>query len=126
MRIAMFSRLMLASVCLSLLSFALLPDATITGTLKILALLTVATITITAVYPDLRGIKAGDRVSVVNDSAIPAIIGRIGTAGASGKKNDRIKITLNNGNEALGVIESYVGLISPAKIRLLYEEKLVE
>lgn len=126
MRIMMFVKLMVASLCLSLLAFALLPDSSVVGTLKIMALGTVASIAVTAFYPEFRGIKAGDTVSVVTDSGIPAIIGRMGTASAPGKKNQRIKITLQNGTEVLGVIESYTGIISPPRIRLLYEERLVD
>jgi len=126
MRIAIFFKLMIASVCISLLAFALVPGVGIIEALKLLALSTVISIAITAFYPDIRGIKAGDTVSVVNDSNIPSIIGRMGIAAASGRKNGQIKITLSNGNEVIGVVESYVGLISPPKIRILYEEKLVE
>ncbi len=126
MRLMMFFKLMIISLCASLLAFAFLPGSTLTGTLKIMAVGTVLSIGVTAFYPELRGIRAGDTVSVVADSGIPAIIGRLGTAGASGKKNQKIKITLQNGNEALGVIESYTGIISPPRIRLLYEERLVD
>ncbi len=126
MRIMMFFKLMVISLCASLLAFALLPDSSMIGTLKIMAVGTVLSIGVTAFYPEVRGIKAGDTVSVVADSGIPAIIGRLGTAAMSGKKNQRIKITLQNGNEAFGVIESYTGIISPPRIRLLYEERLVD
>jgi hypothetical protein len=91
-----------------------------------LAIGTVASVAIVAIYPELRGIKAGDTVSVVNDSRIPSLIGRMGHAVAAGKKNAQIKIMLQNGTEVMGVIESYTGLISPPKIRVLYEERLVE
>ncbi len=126
MRIMMFFKLMVISLCASLLAFAILPDSSMIGTLKIMAVGTVLSIGVTAFYPEVRGIKAGDTVSVVADSGIPAIIGRLGTAAMSGKKNQRIKITLQNGNEAFGVIESYTGIISPPRIRLLYEERLVD
>ena len=125
MRLMMFCKLMILSLCISLLSFALLSVAPI-ETLKIMAIGTVLSIGITAFYPDIRGIKQGDMVAVVNDSSIPSIIGRQGRAAANGRKNDHIKIVLNNGSEVLGVIESYTGIISPPKIRILYEEKLVD
>ncbi len=126
MRLMMFFKLMIISLCASLLAFAFLPEATLMGTLKIMAVGTVLSIGVTAFYPEFRGIKTGDTVSVVTDSGIPAIIGRLGTAAMSGKKNQKIKITLQNGNEAFGVIESYTGIISPPRIRLLYEERLVD
>ena len=126
MRLMMFLKLMVLALCASLLAFALLPDSTVIGTAKIMAVGTVLSIAATAFYPEVRGIKAGDAVSVVADSGIPALIGRMGTAAAGGRKNDRIKITLQNGTEVVGVIESYTGIISPPRIRLVYEERLVE
>jgi hypothetical protein len=126
MRIAMFFKLMIAALCVSLLSFALVPGMGPVEALKAMAFGTVLSIGITAFYPEFRGIRAGDTVSVVNDSNIPSIIGRLGVAAASARKNQQLKITLPNGNEVIGVVESYTGLISPPKIRIIYEEKLVE
>jgi len=125
MRVVLFFKLMLISLCVSLLSFGFLPEATIMGTLKMMAVGTVLSIGITVFYPDIRGVRAGDRVAVVANIAIPGMLGRLGRAAAHGKINDHIKITLQNGSEVLGVIESYPGLVSPAKIRILYEERLV-
>lgn len=121
----LFFKLMIISLCISLLSFAFV-EPTLIGTLRLMAVGVVASIGITAFYPEFRGIKNGDQVAVVTDSAIPAIIGRIGKAVSSGRKNGQIKIVLNNGSEIHGIIESYSGLISPPKIRIIYEEKLVE
>jgi hypothetical protein len=121
----LFLKLIVIAICIALLSFALLPEATLLGTLKILAGGMVASIAITAFYPEVRGVKQGDTVSVVKDSAIPSIIGRLGRAAAAGRKNDQIKIMLGR-SEVVGVIESYSGLISHPKIRIIYEEKLVE
>jgi hypothetical protein len=126
MRLMMFLKLIILALCASLIAFAFLPDSTVMGTAKIMAVGTVLSIGVTAFYPEIRGIKAGDAVSVVADSGIPAIIGRMGTASAGGKKNERIKIMLQNGTEVVGVIESYTGLISPPRIRLIYEERLVD
>jgi len=126
MRAIMFLKLITISLCVSLLSFALIPDFGLIEMLKILALGMVLSISITAFYPDIRGVKSGDKVSVVTNSALPGIIGRIGMAAADGRKNDQIKIVFQNGSEVLGIIESYVGLISPAKIRIVYEERLMD
>lgn len=126
MRISIFFNLMLASLCVSLLAFALVEGVGLMGALKLFAFSTVASIAITAFYPGIRGIKAGDTVSVVNSSNIPSLIGRAGTAESAGRLNQQIKISLDNGNEVMGVIESYIGIISPPKVRIIYEEKLVE
>ena len=126
MRLMLFLKLMVVCACFSLLWFALEPDSSIMGLLKVAALGTVLSVAVTVIYPEVRGIKAGDTVSVVNDPGIPSIIGRRGLAAQAGKKNDQIKILLQNGTEVLGVIESYIGLISPPKIRTVYEERLVD
>lgn len=126
MRLFLFFKCMVASLCVCLLWFALWPDSTILGLLKAAALGVVASIGVSAVYPEIRGIKTGDTVSVVSDPGIPSLIGRIGRAAQAGKKNEQIKIFLQNGTEVMGVIESYIGLVSPPKIRAVYEERLVE
>jgi hypothetical protein len=126
MKLFLFFKMIVLALCITLLLFALLPGATIMDALKTMALGTVISIVVAVLYPEIRGIKAGDTVSVVTDSAIPSLIGRIGVATASGRKNQQIKILLNNGAEIIGTVESYIGLISPPKIRVIYEEKLVE
>lgn len=117
---------MLSSICVALVSFALLPQMSILMTLKALAFGTALSIGVTVFYPEVRGIKEGDPVAVVTDSAIPGIIGRVGRAVTDGRKKEKIRIVLNNGSEVHGIIENYSGLITPAKIRVIYEEKLVE
>lgn len=117
---------MLVSLCTTLLVFALTADATLIGALKMMAFGTVLSIVITFIYPEVRGVKAGDIVSVVNGGGINGLLGRFGKAAASARKNEQIKIVLDNGGEVVGIVESYTGLVGPAKIRLLYEEKLVE
>jgi hypothetical protein len=126
MRLGIFLRMVLVSLCITLLVFALTPDATFIGALKMFALGIVLSIAITVIYPEVRGIKAGDTVSVVSNPGLPTLLGRIGRAAAAARKNQQVKIILDNGNEVVGVVEDYVGLISPAKIRLVYEEKIVE
>ena len=125
MRVMFFLRLMVVALVISLLAFGI-TDISIIDTLKIFALGTVASIAVTAFYPEMRGVKQGDTVSVVADRAVPSLIGRLGRAMNSGRKNEQIKIVLPNGSEITGVIEDYGGLISHPKIRIIYEEKLVE
>jgi len=126
MRIMLFLKLMVFSLCISLLAFALMPGAGIVDGLRMMALGTVASIAITAFYPEVRGIKEGDTVSVVSDAGIPSIIGRLGTASADARRNQQLKIVLGHGSEVVGVVESYTGIISPPRLRIIYEEKLVE
>ena len=76
------------------------------------------------VYPEIRGIKTGDLVAVVNNSIVPIVIGKSGIALEQGKRNTKIRVQLSDGSEGLGIIESYEGIVSPPKIKILYEEKL--
>ncbi len=125
MRLALFIKLILVSLSISLLCFALL-NYGLVETLRLFAFGIVASIAITAIYPEVRGVRAGDYISVVSDSSIPSIMGRSGKAEANGRKNEKIKIMLDNGSEVMGVIESYTGLISAARVRTIYEERLVD
>lgn len=125
MRLALFLKFMLITLGTSLLSFSLL-SAGFMETLRMFALGTVLSMGIVAFYPEWRGVRQGDAVSIVSDSSIPAIIGRAGMAASDGRKNGQIRIRLPNGTEALGVIESYTGIISPPKIRMIYEERPVD
>ena len=125
MRMMTLLKLLIISICISLLAFAFLRFGII-DSLRVMALCTVISIGIVAFYPDVRGIRQGDIVSVVNDSSVPSLIGRSGVASKNGRKSDRIRIMLHSGHEVMGVIESYEGIISPPKIRIVYEERLVE
>ncbi len=125
MRLMLFVKLILLALCASLLAFALLGYGVV-ETLRIFAIGIVGSIAITVFYPEYRGVKAGDSVSVVTDSSIPSLLGKAGRAAVNGRKNEKIKIILENGGEVVGVIESYTGLISLPRIRAIYEERLVE
>ncbi|MEW6723046.1 MAG: hypothetical protein AB1324_07320, partial [Candidatus Micrarchaeota archaeon] len=72
MRLVMFFKLLIAAVCISLLAFALLPEMTVLAALKGLALGVALSIAVTAFYPEIRGVRAGDRVAGVNDYSLHA------------------------------------------------------
>ena len=126
MRLALFFRLLLLSVFASLLFFALSPEASVLTRLKMVAAGAALAIAVSALYPEMRGVKSGDVVSVVMGSGVPALVGRFGRAMGQGKKNNQIKVKLDSGGEVIGIIESYEGVVSPPRIRLVYEEKLVD
>jgi len=126
MKLSIFFKAFIVIVCISLLYFAFAPEATVIMLLKMLAVGMVASIALSIVYPELRGVKDGDTVAVVYGKTLTPLLGRAGTAMEEGKKNNRIRVKLNNGSEVMGVVESYVGLVSPPRVRIVYEEKLVE
>ena len=110
---------------LSLLVFAFVPEATAASLIKSLAFGIAISIAVPAVYPDVRGIHKGDNI-MVDTSAIPFFAGKLGTALTGGRKNKEIRVRFDNGEEAVGVVESYGGLLSPPKVKIVYEERLVE
>ncbi len=126
LRLSIFFKIFVIAMCISLLYFAFMPEATLMLLLKMIAVGMVISVAAGIVYPEVRGIRDGDMVSVVYGTGIPALIGKPGRAMEEGKKNKQIKVKLNNGNEVLGVIESNDGIITPPKIRIVYEERLVE
>ena len=125
MRLKMFLKLSVVFVCFALVVFAL-TETTVMSLLKMVAGGLVVSMAVSAVYPELRGIRKGDTVSVVSGNSIHTLLGRFGIALDEGKKNTKIKVKLDNGNEILGVVESYDGIVTPPRIKVVYEEKLVE
>jgi hypothetical protein len=125
MRVLLLGKVFVLILVGSLIYYALTP-IDIIAFLKILALGLAISIIIAWGYPEIRGIKRNDLVATSSKTFLPSIMGRIGQAMSAGKKNDQIRIKFNNGEEALGIIESYAGWVTPARVRLLYEEKLVE
>ena len=98
---------------------------------KALALAIGFSIVFTIALPYARGVRKGDKVQINGMAAnMPNFIswfaGRNGLALTDASLNKEIRIRLDDGKEAVGVVESYENLFSPTKVRLLYEEKIVE
>ena len=110
MGIMVFLKLFVISVAVSLIFFALDPTLGLLDLAKFIALGAGISIIASLLYPSFRGIQKGDKVSVVFNSVIPSIFGKGGIAMSSGKLNSEIRIRLDDGREAVGVIESYEGL----------------
>lgn len=126
MRLSLFFKLFLISFAVSLAVFAFIPNSTLMFLAKSIALGTGISIVITLFYPDLRGVRTGDIVSVVLNSSVHSLIGRVGRATTNARRNSEIRVRFENGEEAVGVVESYSGILSPPKVRVIYEEKIVE
>ena len=126
MRLGLFFKLFVISLACSLAAFALLPNSSLLFLAKTFVLGVGISIVVSIVYPEVRGVKKGDMVSVVLSSSVPFLIGRVGRAISNARKNSEVRVRFDNGEEAVGIVESYSGLISPPKVRILYEEKIVE
>lgn len=125
MRAIIFVKLFVLFLAVSLLVFAVY-NTGFMELARMVALGTVASIIVSVVYPEVRGIKEGDNVSVAASSAVPFFVGRRGVALSDAKKGKQVKIRFGNGSEAVGVVHSYEGILSPPRIRLLYEERIAE
>lgn len=130
MKLFLFFKLFLISLAASLFLFALLPQqglrAGILFFAQMFALGIGLSILISLAYPEFRGVQKGDTVSVMVSSALPSLIGKIGKALSQGRKNSEIRVRFDNGEEAVGIIESYAGIISPPRVRIIYEERMIE
>jgi len=94
--------------------------------LKMTAGATVISVVFSIAYPELRGVKGGDTVMIVTTDNPLTLVGRFGKAVDDGKKNATIKVRLKDGNEMVGIIEEYSGIITPPRVKPVYEERLVE
>ncbi len=126
MSLSIFVKTAGLSVAAALVAFALY-GTDLLFLAKALAVAGGFSIAFTIVYPHLRGVKKGDRVTVLG-SGIPMILGlgRSGFALTDSGLHKEVRVKLDDGKEAIGIVESYGGVISPPKVRILYEEKLVE
>ncbi len=107
-------------VALSLLTFALIPNAGIMDLVKLFAGATAITIFFAFLYPIIRGVNKGDEVVVVSES-MPVFFGKMGRALVNAKKGGEIKVKLNDGREVVGILEDYEGFFSPPKVKILFE-----
>lgn len=126
MSVSTFVKVLGLSIAAALVSFAVY-GTDMLFLAKALALATGFSIAFTIFYPHMRGVRRGDRVVMVG-GGLPMLlgIGRSGFALNDSVLNKEVRIKLDDGKEAIGIVESYEGVLSPPKVRLLYEEKLVE
>ena len=120
----LFSKVFVFWLVISLLAFGLtnMPAGQL---LKVCAVGLAVSLAFSFFYPEFRGIKTGDRVAVVANGSLP-FFSRLGKALSESKKQGKLRVQLENGGEAIGIVESYEGILSPPRIRLLYEEKSLE
>ena len=118
MKLGIFFRSLLGCSALSLLAYALLAEATLGLLAKTLA----ASLGISIIMPfacvHVRGVKNGDRVVVVagNASKIAGFIAKHATALEQGHIGKKIRIALDGGPEIEATIDSYSGILSPARV----------
>jgi hypothetical protein len=123
MRFGLFIRLFLIEVVLALLLFAFTPDAGLLDLLKMVAIGAAVALAFALFYPEIRGIKQGDLVAVVANSAMPVFFGKNGIALSSAKVNNELTVRFDNGEEIKGTLESYAGFFTLPKVRAVVDFK---
>jgi len=125
LKIMLFVKSFLVLLMISFIVFIFL-DIDVLMLLKMAAGATVISVVFSIAYPEIRGVKGGDTVMIVTSDNPLTLVGRFGKAIDAGKKNATIKIKLKDGNEIVGIIEGYSGIITPPRVKPVYEERLVE
>lgn len=120
-------QLMLGLCALSLIYFAAAPGVELLTLAKMVAGSFGVTILFVLLYPQLRGVRKGDKVQVTGfagqmENPIMNLFGAIGISLVDCKMGDDIKVKIAGGRQAIGVLESYEGLFSPARVKLMYED----
>ena len=125
LKIMLFVKSFLVLLMLALVAFIFL-EMDVLLFLKLLAGAVVVSVIFSIAYPEIRGVKGGDTVMIVSSNNPLTLVGRFGKAIDSGRKNSTIKVKLKDGNEMVGIVEEYSGIITPPRVRPIYEERLVE
>ena len=94
--------------------------------LRALAVSLALTILYVVFFPKLRGVRRGDAVLVVGNTPLYHFLGKRGVALESARINDQLRVMLAGGSEVIGVLEAYEELLSPPRVRVIYEERIVK
>lgn len=118
MKIIIFAKALAALTVLAMLAIYLSPTEGLReyaiAFAKFEGLAVAGAIVVAFAYPHLRGVEAGEKLLVkISDPLSNRMSISLATALESGKLNQKIKVNLGT-TEALAVIESYMGIITPA------------
>ncbi len=114
-------KLIVALFAVSFLVFAVVPEfGELLTLLKMLAASFGISLLFVLFYSRIRGVKKGDKVQVMK-GAISHLLGLSGTAQGDCRVGGEVKIKIGRQREAVGILESYEGLFTPARVKLMYE-----
>jgi membrane protein implicated in regulation of membrane protease activity len=119
-----FFALFLFLVAISLLAYGIF-SLSFDNLLRMLAVSLGISLLFLIFYPRLRGVRKGDEVVVVTHSYVPSFLGRKGKIVKIAKNYVIVELE-ESGKEVTGVIESYEGLLSPPRVRIIYEEQIIK
>jgi membrane protein implicated in regulation of membrane protease activity len=121
--LAKAAQLFLGLFAISLIYFAITPGQGLLELVKFMALSLGLSIAFLFLYPRLRQVRKGDQVTITGSMSMPfaSLLGFTATALSDAQLGGELRVRIN-GREALGIVESYEGLLSPPKIQLVPED----
>ena len=117
------AQVFLALLAISLIYFALTPGQSLLDMVRYFALSLGFSIAFLLLYPRLRQVRKGDQVTISGSMPMPfaSLLGFTATALSDAQLGGEVRVRIN-GREAFGIVESYEGLLSPPRIRIVFEE----
>lgn len=129
MRIILFSKVLAVLTIPAMVGVFLSPNRGLTSMvasfIQYEALALAGAIVAAIAVPNLFGVRKGERVLLItNDPVTNAITVRLVLALESGKLHENIKVAMEGGMEALATVESYPGILTPARVSVKTENAI--
>ncbi|MDD2655438.1 MAG: hypothetical protein PHQ80_02095 [Candidatus ainarchaeum sp.] len=115
------AQVFIALLAVSLIYFAVTPGQSLLDMARYFALSLGLSLLFLLAYPRIKQVRKGDPVLIVGTGPIAQFMGLTATALSDAQLGGELRVRVN-GREALGIVESYEGLLSPPKIRMVFEE----
>ncbi|HNT60350.1 MAG TPA: hypothetical protein PKJ97_00030 [Candidatus Bilamarchaeaceae archaeon] len=116
------AKLFLGLFAISLIYFAITPGQTLFDLLKYTALSAGVSMLFVLLYPRVKKVRKGDPVQISGAPFPFHFMGFGAIADSDASIREKIKVKLGKGRVAIGIVESYEGLLSPPRIRIVFEE----
>lgn len=116
------AKLFLGLFAISLIYFALTPGQGLFDLLKYTALSAGVSMLFVLIYPRVKKVRKGDSVQISGAPFPFHFMGISAIADSDASLGEEVKVKLGKGRVAVGIVESYEGLFSPPRIRIMFEE----
>ncbi len=127
MLIGFFARVLVFFTAMALILFGITPNATLGLLAKLIAIdIGLALVTLLA-YPQIRGIRKGDRI-IVSEEKLPIFLFGFTNAVAmsDGRFNDLIQFELMDGTTGIGKVSRYEGLLTNPEVKVMEKNIPIE
>ncbi len=116
----------LITFALAFIIFALVPGGDLLLLAKLVALAFGITLLSPVWYPHIRGVRKGDRVSIVGMSPFVELRSKYGLAQTNGRLGNAITVITDDGSEVLCEVVAYAGMFSHAKVKIKDNAQVIE